>query len=93
MIVEPIYQKKLGCVKIGLKFTGANKYKNKTLAFDYGTHGKLYMLNVLQWIPKYVCTFFLFYKLLCISKQPFQAVIYLYIWLPLVINKNKGSVV
>ena len=58
MIVEPIYQKKLGCVKIGLKFTGANKYKNKTLAFDYGTHGKLYMLNVLQWIPKYVCTFF-----------------------------------
>ena len=62
MIVEPIYQKKLGCVKIGLKFTGANKYKNKTLAFGYGTHGKLYMLNVLQWIPKYVCTF-LFYKL------------------------------
>ena len=58
MIVEPIYQKKLGCVKIGLKFTGANKYKNKTLAFGYGTHGKLYMLNVLQWIPKYVCTFF-----------------------------------
>ena len=60
MIVEPIYQKKLGCVKIGLKFTGANKYKNKTLAFGYGTHGKLYMLNVLQWIPKYVCTFFCF---------------------------------